>query len=59
MDEVEWPGTQGRAEQDHPMALGTKTFMVAALMAIAAFFGSIGATNAETLHVAPLVEQHD
>lgn len=38
------------------MALGTKTFLVAALMAIAAFFGSIGATNADPLHDAPLTE---
>lgn len=35
------------------MALGTKTFLVAALMAVVALFGSIGATNAETLHDIP------
>ncbi|MEP4637205.1 MAG: hypothetical protein ABJZ83_02475 [Yoonia sp.] len=36
------------------MAFGTKTFMVAAFMAVAAFFGSIGASNADTLHSAPV-----
>lgn len=41
------------------MALGTKTFMVAALMAIAALFGSIGTSNAGTLHYTPPTEHFD
>jgi hypothetical protein len=36
------------------MANGTKTLLVAALMAIAAFFGSIGTSNASTVHQAPI-----
>jgi len=41
------------------MALGTKTFMVAALMAIAAIFGSMGATNADALHDVSYTETFD
>jgi hypothetical protein len=37
------------------MAIGTKTFMVAAFMAIVAIFGSIGSSNADTLHDAPII----
>lgn len=40
------------------MALGTKTFVVAAFMAVAAFFGSIGTSNADTLHISPIAH-HD
>jgi hypothetical protein len=49
VDAAEWPGTFGRAEQDNPMATGTKTFLVAACMAIAAIFGSIGTSSADPL----------
>ena len=41
------------------MATGTKTFMVAALMAIAAIFGSFGASNADPLYIASQIEQAD
>ena len=41
------------------MALGTKTFLVAALMAIAALFGSIGTSNADTLHESSSLEHFD
>ncbi len=38
------------------MAIGKKTFLVATFMAITALFGSIGASNADTLHKAPATE---
>lgn len=41
------------------MAIGTKTFVVAALMAIAAIFGSNGASNADPLHTALHMEHVD
>ena len=57
--EVKRSEARGRAKQDEPMATGTKTFMVAALMAIAAIFGSFGASNADPLFTAPQIEQVD
>ena len=59
VNEVKRPEARGRAEQDHPMAIGTKTFVVAALMAIAAIFGSNGASNADPLHTALHMEHVD
>jgi hypothetical protein len=59
VDEIERSGTDGSTEQDNPMAFGTKTFMVAAFMAIAALFGSIGASNADTLHPTDLPRHID
>lgn len=50
-DEGECPGADGRKEQVYPMSLGTKTFLVAALMAIVALSGSLGASNARAQSV--------
>jgi hypothetical protein len=58
VDEIERSGTS-RAEQDNPMANGTKTFVVAAFMAIVAIFGSIGTSNADTLHKTPTILHTD
>jgi len=47
VDEAEWSGTSGKAEQVFTMALGTKAFLVAALMAVVALSGSIGTADAQ------------
>ena len=41
------------------MAIGKKAFMVAAFMAIAALFGSIGASSASTLPKASIAQNAD
>ena len=53
MDEAEWPGISGKAEQVFTMALGTKAFMVAALMAVVALSGSIGTAGGQSSSFEP------
>ncbi|MFT4702204.1 MAG: hypothetical protein ACI9ND_002044 [Yoonia sp.] len=59
VDAAEWPGTCSRAEQDHPMATGTKTFLVMAFMAIAAFCGSIGMSSATPIFDTSIADHVD
>ena len=55
MEEGERPGTAGNKEQAKHMSTGTKTFLVAAIMALVALSGSLGASNARADVVAPIV----
>lgn len=54
VDAGECLGTDGTKEQVKHMSTGTKTFLVAALMALVAISGSVGASNARAEVVAPI-----